>query len=109
MLSRPGGPGDGAVSEVEGLLDAIRERPDEDLPRLALADWCMEQPDPAVQARGEFIQLRCRAASLPPGDPSRPELELRARLLRSQHEEKWLGEIARNCDGWDFDRGLVVI
>ena len=38
-------------SELQGLLDAIRERPDEGLPRLALADWCMEQPDEPTQAR----------------------------------------------------------
>ena len=51
------------MSDAQGLLDAIRERPDDDLPRLALADWCMEQPDEATQARGEFIQ--CAAG--PPG------------------------------------------
>jgi uncharacterized protein (TIGR02996 family) len=96
-------------SELEGLLDAIRERPDDDLPRLALADWCMEQSDPVVHARGEFIQLRCQAARLAPDDPWRPALEKRSKQLRQQYEEQWLGSIVRESDGWDFDRGLVVI
>lgn len=96
-------------SELQGLLDAIRERPDDELPRLALADWCMEQTDPDAQARGEFIHLRCRAARLPPDDPARPPLEAQARLLRERHEARWLGQIAKGCDGWDFDLGLVVV
>ena len=37
--------------EIQSLLAAIREAPTDDLPRLALSDWCMEQPDPAMQAR----------------------------------------------------------
>lgn len=97
------------MSELEGLLDAIRERPDEDLPRFALADWCMEQPDAESQARGEFIQLRCQAARLRPDDPARRPLELRTRQLREQHEQQWLGPIVKHGDGWDFDRGLVVL
>jgi uncharacterized protein (TIGR02996 family) len=97
------------VSDAQGLLDAIRERPDDDLPRLALADWCMEQPDEATQARGEFIQLRCRAARLAPEDSARFALELRSRQLRERYEEEWLGSLAKGVRGWDFDRGLVVI
>jgi len=97
------------VSDAQGLLDAIRERPDDDLPRLALADWCMEQPDEATQARGEFIQLRCQAARLAPNDPGRHALELRSRQLRERYEYRWLGSIAKEVRRWDFDRGLVVI
>jgi uncharacterized protein (TIGR02996 family) len=97
------------VSDAQGLLDAIRERPDDDLPRLALADWCMEQPDEATQARGEFIQLRCQAARLAPDDPGRPPLDLRSRQLRDQYEGVWLGSLAKDVRSWDFDRGLTVI
>jgi uncharacterized protein (TIGR02996 family) len=96
-------------SDLAGLLEAIRERPDEDLPRLALADWCMEQPDPLLAARGEFIQLRCRAAGLDLCDDQRSRLEHRARQLREQHERAWLGTLAEVVDGWDFERGLVLI
>jgi uncharacterized protein (TIGR02996 family) len=96
-------------SDLAGLLEAVRERPDDDLPRLALADWCMEQPDPVLAARGEFIQLRCQAAGLPLGDEQRSVMEHRARQLRQQHERAWLGELASRVSSWDFERGLVVI
>jgi uncharacterized protein (TIGR02996 family) len=96
-------------SELAGLLEAIRERPDEDLPRLALADWCMEQADPLLVARGEFLQLRCRAAALEPVSPQRAALDQRARQLREQHERAWLGGLAEQVAGWDFERGLVVV
>jgi uncharacterized protein (TIGR02996 family) len=39
-----------------GLLQAVREDADSDEPRLALADWLADQPDPADQARGQFIR-----------------------------------------------------
>lgn len=97
------------MSDSQGLLDAIRERPDEDLPRLALADWCMEQPAEATQARGEFIQLRCQAARLAAADPARWDLDARARQLRDRYEAQWLGPVAGQADGWDYDRGLVVV
>ena len=47
---------------AHALLDAVRDDPDDDLPRLAYADWLMEQPSEAEQGRGEFIQLQCRLA-----------------------------------------------
>src|SRR5262249_35849173 len=62
--------------------------------------------DAALAARGEFIQLRCQAARLPLSDPGRAPLEHRAGRLREQHEEAWLGSLASEVDGWDFERGL---
>src|SRR5262249_10637825 len=40
---------------------------------------------------------------------ARAPLDVRARQLREQYEERWLGPVARECDGWEFDRGLVVV
>lgn len=96
-------------AELDALLDAIRANPEDDLPRLALADWCLEQADPATQARGEFIHCRCRAAALPVDDPARGRLELRARELRQAHEIDWLGGLDSVVPGWDFERGCVLI
>jgi uncharacterized protein (TIGR02996 family) len=95
--------------ELAALLEAIRANPEDDLPRLALADWCLEQADPAEQARGEFIHLRCRGATLAPDDPERARLEQRARALREQFESGWLEGLAPLLDGWDFERGCVLI
>jgi uncharacterized protein (TIGR02996 family) len=42
------------------LLEAVLADPDDDGPRLALADWLMERDDP----RGEFIAVQCRIAAV---------------------------------------------
>jgi uncharacterized protein (TIGR02996 family) len=95
--------------ELAALLEAIREAPADDLPRLALSDWCMEQPDAATQARGELIQLRNRAARLPPESPERGAMEQRVQLLRELHERAWLGGLGPFVAGWDFERGMIII
>ena len=96
------------MTELDAILDDIRTNPAEDLPRLALADWLMEQDDAASRSRGEFIHARCRAASLPPRDPERAALQLRAEQLRDEHEVEWLGGLAEHLDSWDFERGMIV-
>lgn len=96
-------------AELRALLDAIRANPEDDLPRLALADWCLEQPDAATQARGEFIHMRCRAALLPAEDPERAALEARASELRRRHERAWLGGLETLAAGWHFERGMVLL
>jgi uncharacterized protein (TIGR02996 family) len=48
----------------EALLNAIREAPDDDLPRLAFADWLDEHGDEAERARACFIRLQCEADRL---------------------------------------------
>jgi uncharacterized protein (TIGR02996 family) len=94
--------------ELAALLEAIRANPEDDLPRLALADWCLEQADPAEQARGEFIHLRCRGAALAPDDPERARLEQRVGALREEFEARWFKGLA-SLDGWDFERGCVLL
>ena len=44
----------------DAFFQAILETPDDDLPRLAYADWLEERGDP----RGEFIHLQCRLARM---------------------------------------------
>src|SRR5262245_45516511 len=49
--------GKGCSMDTEAaLLRQIRDDPDDVAPRLVLADWLMEQDDPARQARGELIR-----------------------------------------------------
>jgi uncharacterized protein (TIGR02996 family) len=97
------------TNELDALLAAIREAPADDLPRLALSDWCMEQADRATQARGELIQLRNRAAALPADSPERGAMELRVQALRMEHEQEWLGGLGPYITGWDFERGMIVV
>ena len=96
------------MTEFDAILEDIRANPADDLPRLALADWLMEQDDPAARSRGEFIHARCRAAVLPPRDPERAALQRRAEELRERHEIEWLGGLGAYLDSWDFERGMIV-
>ena len=45
------------MSQERGFLDAIWDEPDEDVHRLAYADWLNECDDQARQDRDEFIHL----------------------------------------------------
>ena len=42
-------------SLLDVLLEAVHETPADDTPLLVLADWCQDQDDPLLQARGEFM------------------------------------------------------
>jgi uncharacterized protein (TIGR02996 family) len=104
-------------SALDELLAAIRAEPEDDTPRLVLADWLEERGDP----RGEFVRLQVRIAELErqwggrregPFDPhfghpgyvsclkgQVPEygeaLEQAAALL-DQHRDGWLAGLANN-------------
>src|SRR5436309_8343756 len=68
--------------QVIAFLDAIKENPDDDTPRLILADWLMENGD---EVRGEFLQLQCRLAPLAEDDPNRAALVAREVELLQRH------------------------
>jgi uncharacterized protein (TIGR02996 family) len=50
------------VTDRESLLATILREPDEDMPRLAFADWLDENGEPE---RAEFIRVQCRLARMP--------------------------------------------
>jgi uncharacterized protein (TIGR02996 family) len=91
------------------LLQAIRETPEDDTPRLALGDWLMEQPEAVQQARGEFIHLQCRLAKMPSYEPQRPALEAREKALKEEHAEAWLDGLTAFVEpnAWTFERGML--
>jgi uncharacterized protein (TIGR02996 family) len=95
------------MTVLEALLGDIADNPDDNMPRLVLADWLMEQPDPVLAARGEFMRLQQLLDRLPWNDPGRVELKRRERRLQEQHEKAWLGPLVRVADDWAFRRGLV--
>jgi len=68
----------------DDLWEAVRRQPDDDAPRLVLADALIEHGDP----RGEFIALQLR-----PEPWSRADLARQRRLLKL-HEKEWLGPVA---------------
>jgi len=78
---------------VLAFLRDIKERPEEDAPRLILADWLEEHGDAADQARAEYIRLQCQGARLAPTDPQLQPLLKHQEELRHAHQDAWLGPI----------------
>jgi uncharacterized protein (TIGR02996 family) len=89
--------------EANALMEAILHRPDDEGPRLVLADWLDERNDP----RGEFIRVQCALAALERGDPRRAVLQERERELLDRHREEWLAPMKRYASGFVFRRGFV--
>src|SRR3954470_13698640 len=91
--------------EVLAFLQAIKEQPADDLPRLVLADWLEEHDDP----RGELLRLQVLLARVIPGSAAGEARRLREKELRRRHEGAWLGPLAGMADGWTCHRGLVQL
>jgi uncharacterized protein (TIGR02996 family) len=91
--------------EVLGLLRDCKENPDDDAPRLILADWLEERDDP----RGTFLRLQVRAFRLPPRDPQRAALTAQAKALRQEHQAAWLGPLAQRSRKVAHERGLLSL
>jgi len=90
--------------QVLSFLDAIKETPDDDTPRLILADWLMEHGD---EVRGEFIQLQCRLAQMNQNDPQWGETSARIEEILQKQELGWLGPFRPLLRQWQFHRGLL--
>ena len=88
----------------EAFLQAIRENPDDDMPRLIFADWLEDYTQPE---RAEFVRLQVALARLPEDHPARPALQTRERGLLLDHERDWTLGLRHLADSWQFRRGLV--
>ena len=91
--------------EVLALLAEVKDRPDDDAPRLLLADWLEKHDDP----RGEFVRLQVTRARLSPRDPRRAVLEQREQELLGRFRDIWLGPLRTLLVPCKFERGLVHI
>jgi uncharacterized protein (TIGR02996 family) len=91
--------------EAELLADVVAH-PDDDGPRLVLADWWTQRGDP----RGEFVVAACAASreSRPGGDwRLHARYASRADALRKQYEADWLAALGIPGAGVTWDRGFV--
>jgi uncharacterized protein (TIGR02996 family) len=92
------------VSDERALLAAICAHPDEEVPRLAYADWLDEyagsmpkRKGESARLRAELIRVQCALARLPPDEEDaatairRAELENRQDVLlsRPRHRQEW--------------------
>src|SRR5262245_5008464 len=93
-----------------GLLRNIAASPDDDDPRLVLADYLQENGEPEL---AEFVRLQVwmdRWANLTvPGSPPDPS-RLRADELLRRHAGRWTALLPdlHRC-GYAFHRGLPVV
>lgn len=74
----------------EAFLQAIREHPEDDLPRLVFADWLDEQ---GRSQRAEFVRVQCELATLSDTDPRRRNLQSRSDELEAAHRHEWIGPL----------------
>ena len=67
------------MTAVTGFMHNILDNPADEASRLIFADWLEEQPDPALNVRGEFLRVQVELDS-DQADPSRRAgLEVRQR------------------------------
>lgn len=80
-------------ADLLALLAAVKAEPDDDTPKLALADWLQEQDYPAERARGEYLRTLVACDRLPPDDPARPTVLGRLHELWRRNYPAWLGPL----------------
>ena len=90
----------------DAFLQAIRESPDDDTPRLVYADWLEERGDP----RGEFIRVQCERARLPEHHPRRVVLQYQEQALLDRHGAGWRAALPKfpGVTWGEFERGFVA-
>ena len=91
--------------QLSVFLREIKDRPDDDVPRLILADWLQDHGDP----RGEFVHLQVRRARLSPDDAGAMEMHCRERQLLRRHAFDWLGPLVDFASAWEFSRGFMQL
>ncbi|MBX9585185.1 MAG: TIGR02996 domain-containing protein [Gemmataceae bacterium] len=90
----------------EPFLRRVRAYPDDDGPRLILADWLDEQGGPAAD-RAVFIRVQLALAGLPADDPHRPDLLAAERALLDRYGDVWSAPFRGLATGLEFRRGFV--
>src|SRR5262245_1555069 len=96
---------DAVRPEVRAFLEDIKAHPEDDVPRLILADWLDERGDP----RGEFLRVQCQMAASEWGTSDSDALARRQRDLIAQHARAWTAPLAPFVLDRHFWRGLLRV
>jgi uncharacterized protein (TIGR02996 family) len=86
------------------FLAAIRDEPDDDLPRLAFADWLEEH---GRSERAELIRAQVELSHGVRDAGVSAGLLRRQRELLAEHRAEWLGPLRKLAPGSVFERGFV--
>jgi uncharacterized protein (TIGR02996 family) len=92
------------VSDADALLAAILAQPDEDVPRLAYADWLDEHGGASDRARAEFVRVQIALARVP-ANTRDLDLEGHQKRLLALHRTDWLAPL--QADGEPLPRGVA--
>ena len=98
------------MNEREALLAAAIADPDDDTPRLVLADWLEEHGDEHDRARAEYIRIQCELGRLSSDNPVPSDRVQRATDLHTAHAGAWMGPLwgfTTDQRARTFDRGLL--
>src|SRR5262249_4222129 len=91
--------------EARALFADAWEHPEDDTPRLVLADWLVENGPPD---RAALLHVEGARARLGPADPRRAELGAQGGRLQEALEQAGRAALGAGAEcAWTFDRGLV--
>ena len=96
------------MNHKQAFLEAIRDTPDDDAPRLIYADWLEEQGGAGRTARAAFIRIQWPRHELPEDAQLRADrLEDEAADLVMEHEDEWTQPLQGIAEDWRFSRGFI--
>lgn len=85
------------MTHEEAFIQAIREAPADDAPRLIYADWLEEH---GQADRAEFIRVQCHYAQMPKTHLERSVLMTRADNLLRRNWQGWVGPLREIVGPW---------
>jgi uncharacterized protein (TIGR02996 family) len=109
------------MSDGDALFSAILAEPEEDVPRLAFADWLDETGGEFDRARAEFVRAQVALARIPPAEsvawnPRVIELRAREQALVTAYGRRWIeplrgrgGPLEGTEPYGQFRRGFVEV
>src|SRR5689334_9771824 len=95
------------MSDRDALHRAILANPDDDTPRLVLADWLDEHGDENDRVRAKFIRVQCAAVRAEPYTTARHDLQAQGYGLEARHGKAWATGMEGLAIASRFARGFV--